>query len=140
MFKMTKKAQKIRIVTTTLILLSATIFLATCSEAPELPPWRVDNNLSLLYVDEDVQESKLIRRIQHVYPEMARVARVQGVVVLDVLVDKEGEVVGIHVNSGPALLRRSAVDAVRQWRYSPFLLNNEFTAVETRVRIVFNLD
>ena len=140
MFKMTDKAQKIRTVTTTLILLSATIFLSTCIEAPVPPPWRVDNNPSLLYVDEEVQESMLIRKVQPVYPPMARTVRMQGIVVLYVLVDEEGYVVEVHVHSGSALLRQAAVDAVRQWRYAPALLDNEPTAVETKVRIAFYLD
>jgi TonB family protein len=86
-----------------------------------------------------VQESKLIRRVEPVYPELAKRARVQGRVVLVVTVDEEGNVANITVSDGHPLLNDAAVAAVKQWRYSPTLLNGEPVSVIATVTIVFNL-
>ena len=87
----------------------------------------------------NVQESKLIRRVEPVYPELAKRARVQGGVVLVVTVDEEGSVAEIKVISGHPLLYEAAVTAVRQWKYSPTLLNGEPVPVIATVTVIFNL-
>jgi protein TonB len=70
---------------------------------------------------------------------MARTARVQGTVVVEVEVDEEGNVASARATDGPALLRQAAVDAVRQWIYSPTLLNGEPIPVMAEVRVNFSL-
>ena len=73
------------------------------------------------------------------YPVDARAAYVQGTVVLQVTISEEGAVTDLDVISGPPLLRQAAIDAVRTWRYRPYLINGEPVAVETQVNIVFTL-
>lgn len=73
------------------------------------------------------------------YPTIACVARVQGTVVLGATISKSGVIVNLHVISGPRLLIAAAEQAVRTWRYRPYLLNGEPVAVETTVCVVFRL-
>ncbi len=94
------------------------------------PPIKVGGN---------VQESKLIRRVEPVYPELAERARVQGRVVLIVTVDQQGNVSDIQVTDGHPLLNEAAKAAVRQWKYSPTLLNGEPVPVIATVTLVFSL-
>jgi len=86
----------------------------------------------------NAQESKLIRRVEPVYPELAKRARVQGRVVLVVTVDEEGSVAEIKVTNGHPLLDEAAVTAVRQWKYSPTLLNGEPVPVIATVTVTFS--
>jgi TonB family protein len=99
---------------------------------PDLPR-RV--NRQPIRVGGNVQESKLIRRVEPVYPELAKQARVQGRVVLVITVDEEGNVSEIKVTNGHPLLYEAAVMAVRQWKYSPTLLNGEPVPVITTVTV-----
>jgi|WetSurSiteA1Bulk_404760.scaffolds.fasta_scaffold13960_3 TonB family protein len=86
----------------------------------------------------NVQESKLIRRVEPVYPELAKRARVEGRVLLVVTVDEEGNVSEIRVIAGHPLLVEAALGAVRQWKYSPTLLNGERVPVITTVTVRFS--
>ena len=88
----------------------------------------------------DVLSARLIRQPAPVYPPMARTAKVSGVVVLEVQVDEDGNVTEVKPVSGPALLRQAAMDAVRQWKYSPTLLNGEPIPVVAEVRVNFSLN
>jgi protein TonB len=105
--------------------------------APPPPPKPVKRDP--IRVGGNVQESKLIRRVEPVYPELAKRARVQGKVVLVVTVDEEGSVSDIRVTSGHPLLDEAALTAVRQWKYSPTLLNGEPVPVIATVTVIFNL-
>jgi len=87
----------------------------------------------------NVQESKLIRKIDPAYPELAKRARVQGKVVMVVNIDEEGNVIDLKVTSGHPLLNESAESAVKQWKYSPTLLNGEPVPVIATVTVIFNL-
>jgi protein TonB len=73
------------------------------------------------------------------YPAIARVARVQGTVVLGATISRSGTIDNLHVISGPPLLISAAIQAVRTWRYGPYLLNGEPVAVETTVYVNFRL-
>lgn len=86
-----------------------------------------------------VMEGNLIYRVQPQYPALARQARVQGVVVLHAMISREGRIENLQVVSGPPLLVKSAIDAVLQWRYRPYYLNNEPVEVETQVTVNFTL-
>src|SRR5262249_4353531 len=81
----------------------------------------------------DVLQSKLIKKIEPVYPELAKRARVSGMVILNVQVNEQGRVEEIQVIRGNPLLNDSAVQAVRQWVYSPTLLNGEPVPVTATV-------
>lgn len=87
----------------------------------------------------NVQAAKMIRQIQPVYPQIAKTAHVQGTVILHAIISKDGTVQELQYISGPALLMRSAMDAVRQWRYQPTLLNGEPVEVDTTISVVFTL-
>lgn len=87
----------------------------------------------------NVQAAKMVRQIQPLYPQIAKTAHVQGTVMLHAIIAKDGSVQELQYVSGPALLMRSAMDAVRQWKYQPTLLNGEPVEVDTTISVVFTL-
>jgi protein TonB len=86
-----------------------------------------------------MMEGNLIYRVQPQYPPLARQARVQGMVVLRAMISREGKIENLQVVSGPPMLVQSAMNAVLQWRYRPYYLNNEPVEVETQVTVNFTL-
>jgi protein TonB len=74
------------------------------------------------------------------YPIIAKTAGIQGTVVLQATISKGGTIEGLRVISGPAMLRQAAIDAVQNWRYRPYLLNQQPVEVETTVNVIFKLD
>jgi protein TonB len=86
-----------------------------------------------------VQQANLIRQIKPPYPPLARQARIQGQVILEAIISKQGSVENLRVISGHPLLIQSALDAVKQWKYKPTLLNGEPVEVVTTVTVNFNL-
>jgi periplasmic protein TonB len=97
--------------------------------APALRTFRTSNML----------EGSLIRRVQPVYPRLARSARIQGSVVLFAVISKAGAIDNLRVMSGHPLLVPAAIEAVRQWRYRPYILNSEPIEVETQITVNFLL-
>jgi protein TonB len=79
----------------------------------------------------------LLKKVAPRYPLEAKVARVQGTVLLNVTVSKTGAVTAVDVVSGPDLLQSAAVDAVKQWEFRPFSLVGEPVEFETTVHVVF---
>lgn len=88
----------------------------------------------------DIRPPLKERNVLPVYPEIARAARVQGNVVLDCTISREGRVVDVKVLSGHVLLQPAAVEAVRQWLYRPTLLNGVPVPVVMTVTVRFTLD
>ncbi len=86
-----------------------------------------------------VEQGLLIQKTMPIYPPIAKAARVQGTVVLQATISKGGTIEDLHVVSGSAMLQEAALDAVRQWRYRPYLLNNEPVEVETTINVIFTL-
>jgi len=86
-----------------------------------------------------VMAGMIVQRTPPVYPPIARAARVSGTVVLKAVISRTGSVENIQVISGPAMLQQAAIDAVKQWRYMPYLLNGEPVEVETTVNVIFTL-
>ena len=86
-----------------------------------------------------MMEGNLIYRVQPRYPVLAIQARVQGHVVLRAMISREGAIENLQVLSGPGMLAPAALDAVRQWRYRPYVLNGEPVEVETQVTVNFVL-
>jgi protein TonB len=86
-----------------------------------------------------VQQANLVRMVQPVYPAIAKAARIQGTVILHAVIAKNGSIEELQYMSGPPLLVQSAMDAVRQWRYRPTLLNGEPVEVETTIQVIFSL-
>jgi protein TonB len=86
-----------------------------------------------------MNEGNLIRKVQPVYPPLARSARIQGVVELQAVISKQGSIENLRVLTGHPMLVPAAVEAVRQWRYRPYILNNEPVEVETQITVNFSL-
>jgi periplasmic protein TonB len=84
-------------------------------------------------------EGNIIYRVQPSYPPIARQARVQGTVELRAIIGKAGTIENLIAVSGHPMLVKSAIEAVRQWRYRPYLLNNEPIEVETEITVNFVL-
>ena len=87
----------------------------------------------------NVQQARLINMVRPVYPPLAKQARISGTVRLHAIIAKDGTVIQLEVVQGHPLLVQSALDAVRQWRYQPTLLNGEPVEVDTTVDVVFSL-
>ena len=81
----------------------------------------------------------MIKRVAPEYPPLAKAARVQGTVVLQAAIGKDGTVTNLHVISGPAMLQQSAMDAVKKWAFKPYLQNGESVKVTTQLQVVFSL-
>jgi protein TonB len=90
-------------------------------------------------VSQGVTQGMVIHRVQPTYPPLARTARVQGAVQLAAVIGKDGAVQNLHVLSGHPLLTQAALDAVKQWRYKPYILNGEPVEVDTQITVNFTL-
>lgn len=88
----------------------------------------------------NVQEARLSKSVPPEYPELAKSAHVSGDVVMDALIDPYGNVTSLKVISGPPLLHRAAVNALRQWKYEPARLDGQPVAVHLAVTLNFHLD
>jgi protein TonB len=88
----------------------------------------------------NVQAARIINRIQPVYPPLARQTRISGTVRLHAIISKDGTIKELEVVSGHPLLQQAALDAVRQWRYQPTLLNGEPVEVDTTIDVIFSLN
>jgi len=85
----------------------------------------------------NVIAANLISQVEPVYPELARQARIQGVVVLEAEISREGTVENLKVVTGHPLLTQAAIDAVKQWRYKPIMLNGQPVPVVTTITVNF---
>jgi TonB family protein len=88
----------------------------------------------------NVQAARIINRVQPEYPERARQNGITGTVRLHVILAKDGTMKQLEVVSGHPLLQQAALDAVRQWRYQPTLLNGSPVEVDTTIDIIFSLN
>jgi periplasmic protein TonB len=99
---------------------------------PKVTPKRIS-------VGGNVQAAHLVNRVQPIYPPLARQTRISGTVKLHAIIGKNGAVEQLQVVSGHPLLVQSALDAVKQWRYQPTLLNGEPVEVDTEIDVIFSL-
>jgi len=90
-------------------------------------------------VSQGVSQGLLVRRVQPNYPPLARQARISGTVVLRAVISKDGSIENLTVVSGHPMLAPAAIDAVKQWKYKPYLLNGEPVEVDTEVQVNFTL-
>lgn len=90
-------------------------------------------------VSSGVSTGLLIKKVQPTYPPLAKQARIQGHVLLQAEISKEGTIQNLQLISGHPMLAPAAIEAVKQWRYKPYLLNGEPVAVETQVDVIFSL-
>lgn len=86
-----------------------------------------------------LQASKIIYKVSPVYPDLARATRTSGTVELEAIIDEEGNVSDLAVVSGHPLLVDAAKEAVRQWKYSPTILNGEPMPVLARILVTFRI-
>ena len=94
---------------------------------------------SKVRVSSGVAQGLLIHQVKPVYPSLAVQARVQGTVVLQAVIAKDGTVQDLRVVSGHPLLVRAALEAVQLWRYKPYLLNHQPVEVDTQINVNFTL-
>ncbi len=90
-------------------------------------------------VSQGVSQGLLVHKVQPEYPPIARQARIQGVVVLQALIGKDGSIQNLHVVSGHPMLTNAALAAVKEWKYKPYFLNGEPVEVETTINVNFTL-
>ena len=90
-------------------------------------------------VSSGVSSGLLIRKVSPTYPPLARQARIQGTVVLQAQISKDGNIQNLQLISGHPMLAPAAIEAVKQWKYKPYLLNGEPVEVETQVQVNFTL-
>jgi len=93
----------------------------------------------LIHVKSDVMQGNLIHQVRPVYPPDAKTARIEGTVVLQATIGKDGAIDHLVVKEGPKELQHSAMDAVKQWRYKPYLLNGDPVEVETTINVTYSL-
>jgi len=86
-----------------------------------------------------MSEGDLLHKILPTYPPLARAAHLQGQVVLQAVISKQGTIENLRVLSGHPMLVPAAIEAVRQWRYRPYILNTEPVEVETQITVNFSL-
>lgn len=90
-------------------------------------------------VSQGVSQGLLEKQVKPTYPPLARQARVQGQVVLQAVIGKDGRVQNLQVVSGHPMLASAALDAVKQWKYKPYFLNGQPVEVETNITVNFSL-
>ena len=90
-------------------------------------------------VSQGVTQGLLLRQIKPNYPQLARTARIQGAVLLQAEISKNGDIQNLRVISGHPMLIQSALEAVKQWKYKPYYLNGEPVEVETQIQVNFSL-
>jgi TonB family protein len=90
-------------------------------------------------VAQGIAAGLLVSKVPPIYPSLARQARLQGSVVLNALINQTGDVVSVELISGHPMLAPAAIEAVRQWKYRPYLLNGNAVNVDTQVTLNFTL-
>ncbi len=88
---------------------------------------------------ESVMTDHITKRVDPIYPPLAKQARIQGEVILRVEISKSGDVENMQLVSGHPMLAPAAIDAVKQWKYAPYLLNGNPVEVDTQVTVNFTL-
>lgn len=100
---------------------------------PAMPP-------AAQHVSSGVMQGMLIYRVVPIYPAVARAIRESGTVILQATISRTGAIENLRVVSGPEMLRQAALDAVKQWRYRPYMLNGQPVEVETAVNVEYTLE
>jgi len=90
-------------------------------------------------VSQGVSEGLLVHQVKPTYPPLARQARIQGSVVLQAAIGKDGSIQNLRLMSGHPMLAPAAIEAVKQWKYRPYFLNGEPVEVDTQITVNFTL-
>jgi TonB family protein len=88
-------------------------------------------------VPAEVMQRLLVHRVEPTYPAEARRERLEGTIALDMIIGRDGSVLGVHALNGPEILARAATDALRWWKFEPYRINGETAVVETTVAVEF---
>ncbi len=101
------------------------------------PAYITQTEITRVQISGEELEGYVIHKAPAMYPPLARQARIEGLVVLSIVVDEKGNVQDVRAISGPALLARSAEDALRHWRFKPIMVDGKPTQVESKVSMNF---
>jgi periplasmic protein TonB len=107
--------------------------------APAPPPPAAAATKKIYRVGGEVKEPRPVSIVQPDYPPIARAAHAQGVVVIDAVINENGDIVQAHVVSGPGLLVAAALRAVAQWKYEPTILDGTPVPIEMQVQVHFSM-
>lgn len=110
---------------------------STISVPPPPPPAHRDNQI--YRVGGDVKQPQLVFAPAPVYPPLARTSRIEGVVLIDAVINQAGDVVEARAISGPGLLIHAALMAVSRWRYRPTYLDGQAVSIRMHVTVRFHL-
>src|SRR5579883_3344549 len=111
------------------------ISIPSSASRPVMPPAETPKIVHMTHLD----PALLIRRMQPEYPSLARQTRREGRVELHAIIATDGTIQSLEVMSGDALFRQSALEAVRQWRYRPTVLNGQPVQVDTTITVIYTL-
>jgi len=110
--------------------------VVTSDQAKDVPAMQGAQPVPL---PEGISQGLLVNQVKPVYPAVARAARIQGAVVLTALIGKDGAVQELELVSGHPMLVPAAMEAVKQWRYRPYVLDGEPVLVQTTINVNFAL-
>lgn len=91
-------------------------------------------------IDEETAKRHIVDRVDPVYPPIAKAARVQGTVEINVVIGIDGKVKEEHILSGPAMLQQAALDALHKWTFKPFRMDGRLAAVSATFEFPFQID
>jgi protein TonB len=114
----------------------------TVGQSPPSPP-QTSQSASKegepIHIEGEVTTGLLIKKVNPEYPTKARRKRTQGTVILRAVISKEGDIVDLSVVSGDPLLVKSALKAVKQWKYKPYFFQGKPVEVDTEIRVNYAL-
>ena len=113
--------------------------LNKASSVPVLAKSPVPTPVKRMRIASRVAEANLIHDVAPQYPAEAGRARIEGTVVLMAVIGKDGTVKDVRIESGLPILTQAAIDAVKQWRYKPYMIGGEPVEVDSRITINFTL-
>jgi len=113
--------------------------LSHFDESTLIPPADAIAMPKRVSVGTGVMAGKIIRKVTPEYPAIAKAARIQGTVVIQAIIGRDGKIADLRTVSGPPMLLRPALESVRSWEYQPYLLEGEPIEVETEINVVFSL-
>jgi len=119
--------------------IQAQIEKAPAGESQPTPAQPATPASTRILVSVGVSEGLLVKQVPPIYPPLARQARIQGTVVLQAIIDKDGSVKNLQLVSGHPMLVNAAMDAVMQWQYKPYVVDGAAVEVQTTVNVNFSL-
>jgi protein TonB len=105
---------------------------STTTNLPQPPPQK-------LKISQGVSQGLLIKSVPPVYPALARQMHIQGAVELMASIGKDGSITAVKLLSGDSVLSHAAIDAVKQWKYKPYYLNDQPVEIQTQITVKFKL-